>query len=82
LQPKIFDRFERARASKNVDGRGLGRFSAKKIVEAHQGKIQVESEERKGTKFLVELPLPGPKIKVIGLKIRLVIIQRLSIFLS
>ena len=57
LQPKIFDRFERAGASKNVGGLGLGLFIVKKIVDAHHGKIRVESGEQKGTKFIVELPL-------------------------
>jgi signal transduction histidine kinase len=61
-QVKIFDRFERAKASKNVGGLGLGLFIVRKIVDAHHGKVFVESEEGKGAKFTVELPVNLTKI--------------------
>lgn len=57
MLPKVFERFERAGAAKNIGGLGLGLFIVRKIVEAHQGKIRVESGEGMGTKFTVELPL-------------------------
>jgi putative PEP-CTERM system histidine kinase len=38
-------------------GLGIGMFQSKTIVEAHQGKIHVESELGVGTKFRVILPL-------------------------
>jgi signal transduction histidine kinase len=37
-------------------GLGIGLFHCKKIVEAHGGKIEVESEEGKGSTFRVVLP--------------------------
>jgi signal transduction histidine kinase len=37
-------------------GMGIGLFHSKMIVEAHHGKIEVESEEGKGTTFRVILP--------------------------
>ena len=39
-------------------GTGLGMAISKKIVEAHEGKIDVVSEENRGTEFVVTLPLP------------------------
>jgi len=38
-------------------GMGIGLFHCKTIVEAHSGKIEVESEEGKGTTFRVLLPM-------------------------
>jgi putative PEP-CTERM system histidine kinase len=40
-------------------GLGIGMFQSKMIVEAHRGKIQVESEPGSGTTFRVLLPLNG-----------------------
>jgi NO-binding membrane sensor protein with MHYT domain/nitrogen-specific signal transduction histidine kinase len=54
---KLFERFERAISANEVSGLGLGLFIVKEIVEAHQGKIWVESESGKGSTFFVELPL-------------------------
>jgi len=39
-------------------GLGIGMFQSKMIVEAHKGRIEVESETGKGTTFRVLLPLP------------------------
>jgi putative PEP-CTERM system histidine kinase len=38
-------------------GMGIGLFHSKMIVEAHQGRIEVESEEGRGTTFRVLLPM-------------------------
>jgi putative PEP-CTERM system histidine kinase len=42
------------------NGLGIGMFQSKMIVEAHKGKIEVESETGKGTTFRVFLPLKNP----------------------
>jgi signal transduction histidine kinase len=54
---KIFDRFWRADPAHNRDtgGHGLGLAIARSIVEAHKGKILVESSEKEGTTFTVLL---------------------------
>lgn len=57
--PKLFDRFVRARNANqvNVSGTGLGLYVAKQFVEAHRGKIWVESPgEGRGSTFFVEIP--------------------------
>jgi signal transduction histidine kinase len=55
-QSRIFERFERAVAGRNYGGFGLGLWIARQIVEAHQGKIRVESAPELGATFIVELP--------------------------
>jgi PAS domain S-box-containing protein len=54
-QSKIFDKFERINAEIQ-EGSGLGLPIAKDIVELHQGKIWVESEYGKGSKFIFTMP--------------------------
>lgn len=56
---KLFAKFSRTKdANKtNVVGTGLGLYIAKKMVEAHQGDIKVDSDGLgKGTTFTIELP--------------------------
>ena len=57
---KLFERFFRASTSSVAAGTGLGLSITKSIVEAHRGKIWVESTLGEGTTFLVDLPLRVP----------------------
>lgn len=56
--PHIFDRFYRVRKmqTKSVQGLGLGLSFVAWIVHVHSGKVDVQSEEGKGTTFTVSLP--------------------------
>jgi two-component system sensor histidine kinase VicK len=61
LLPVLFERFTKARRSglKGEETTGLGLSIVKRIVELHQGKIWVESEEEKGTTFFIHILHPA-----------------------
>jgi len=57
--PYIFDRFwrgDRARSHTGGAGSGLGLAIARQLVQAHDGTIEVESQEGQGTMFTIVLP--------------------------
>jgi two-component system phosphate regulon sensor histidine kinase PhoR len=60
--PKVFERFHRVdnRDTREVGGTGIGLYLVKHLVEAHGGRIWVESEVGKGTQFIFILPPQPP----------------------
>jgi two-component system sensor histidine kinase AtoS len=58
IKPKLFQPMVTTKSK----GQGLGLAVVKRLVEALNGKISFESQEGKGTTFIVRLPLPPKKI--------------------
>ncbi len=59
--PKVFERFYRVDKSRSRNlggGSGIGLTIVKKLVEAHEGKLWIESREGEGTKISVLFPYP------------------------
>jgi two-component system phosphate regulon sensor histidine kinase PhoR len=54
--PYVFDAFHRGKDTKRYKGSGIGLAAAKTIVEAHGGRIKVESRLGTGSEFTVILP--------------------------
>jgi heavy metal sensor kinase len=59
--PHIFERFYRADKARETGGAGLGLSIGRWIAEAHGGKIDVESEPRRGSVFSIRLPIARGK---------------------
>ena len=57
--PKLFDKFTQfgRKAGPGEKGTGLGLAIVKKLVEMHNGRIEVESKVGQGTSFTISLPL-------------------------
>jgi signal transduction histidine kinase len=55
-QARVFDKFYRSSANKR-EGAGLGLSIAREVVQAHDGRIGVFSEQEKRTEFYCDLPV-------------------------
>jgi len=55
----VFERFRQVDKSftRNCEGSGIGLSLVKSLVEMHGGKVEVISQEGKGSEFIVRLPI-------------------------
>lgn len=65
---KLFDKFSRGSEQHSKQGWGIGLVLVKGLVDAHHGTIEIESEENKGTTFVVRLPKQVP-VEIVPTKI-------------
>lgn len=54
--PRLFEKYQRSEKDQYRAGTGLGLFIVKELVEAHGGRVEVESTPGSGTCFAVHLP--------------------------
>jgi signal transduction histidine kinase len=60
--PRIFEPFYSTKSGPDETGKGgtgLGLASCRQIIEAHRGRLRVESTVGKGTQFTIKLPIAG-----------------------
>jgi len=65
--PRIFDRYYTTKSGPDASGKGgtgLGLATCREIIEAHQGRIRVESTVGKGTAFIIKLPVATKTVSV------------------
>ncbi|MFZ6028904.1 MAG: ATP-binding protein [Chloroflexota bacterium] len=55
--PRIFERFYKVDRARTTSGTGLGLAIARHLIEAHNGRIWVESELNRGSTFYFTIPL-------------------------
>jgi signal transduction histidine kinase len=58
-QERLFERFERVRLDRGVTGYGVGLWIVRRVVEAHEGSVSIESRLGEGACFIVQLPSRG-----------------------
>ena len=70
--PRIFDRFYTTKQGPDASGKGgtgLGLAFCRDVIEAHQGRIRVESSVGKGTAFILKLPAVVPAAAAPGVQL-------------
>jgi signal transduction histidine kinase len=58
--PHLFEKFYRVDDPQlRVGGTGIGLYLVRQVLDAHRGRISVESQPQRGTAFRITLPLAG-----------------------
>src|SRR5690606_37292429 len=63
--PKLFERFHRVEntTGRSYEGTGIGLSLVKELVQLHEGTISLDSEEGKGSEFVVTIPIKNDTSK-------------------
>jgi two-component system OmpR family sensor kinase len=56
----LFERYYRGSNVTGIVGSGIGLYLVKTVIDLHQGEVAVESEEGKGSRFIVKIPASAP----------------------
>jgi signal transduction histidine kinase len=64
--PHVFEKYFRAVDTRRKEGLGIGLYAARMLVQAHGGRIWVDSAVGKGTTFYVALPTAAPEERSVG----------------
>lgn len=56
---KLFTKFYQTEEGRRAGGTGIGLAVSKNIIDSHKGKIEVKSEYKKGSEFIITLPRKG-----------------------
>ena len=67
-QKYVFDKFYRGKNALTVQGTGIGLNTVRRYLEKLNGSIKIKSEENKGTKVFLQLPIDYEKLKTQFLK--------------
>ena len=58
--PNLFTRYFRGATATGLAGTGIGLNLVKMLADLHEGSVEVESEEGRGSIFTLRLPVDGP----------------------
>jgi PAS domain S-box-containing protein len=67
-QKYIFDKFYRGKNALTIQGTGIGLNTVRRYLEKLNGSIEIQSEENKGTKVFLQIPIDYEKVKTQILK--------------
>ncbi|WP_032018695.1 ATP-binding protein [Acinetobacter baumannii] len=57
---ELMQPFVRGNSARTIQGSGLGLAIVKRIVDIHQGEIQIHNREQGGLEVIISLPIPNP----------------------
>ena len=58
---RVFDKYHRAAATRQIEGLGIGLYACKRMIEAHGGRIWARSTVGEGSEFAFALPIEGAR---------------------